>query len=85
MPRQSADQRRPAIGDRLQLAVSVELITEQVAEQHRPRVQLGGDPVQPELIDLEQPQLTVRCVAPRPAASSRVEATPPAMLAPARL
>jgi hypothetical protein len=51
--------RRPAVGDRLELAVSIELVSKQVAEQDRPGVELGADPVEPELIDLEQAQLAV--------------------------
>ena len=37
------DHRGPAVGDRLQLAVAVELVAEQVAEQHRPRLELVDD------------------------------------------
>ena len=79
------DDRRPAVGDRLELAVAVELIAEQVAQQQRRGLELGGDPVEPELVDLEQPELAVDRAAragPRPAASRR---SPPAMFAPARL
>ncbi len=49
----------PALGDRLKLAVAVELVAEQVAEQDRARVQLGGDRVEPQLVDLEQAELAV--------------------------
>ena len=49
--------RVPAIGDRLELAVAIELVAEQVAEQDRARVQLGGERVEPQLVDLEQAEL----------------------------
>ena len=49
--------RIPAIGDRLQLAVAIELVAEQVAEQDRARVQLGGERVEPQLVHLEQAEL----------------------------
>ncbi len=49
----------PALGDRLELAVAVELVAEQVAEQDRARVQLRGERGQPQLVDLEQPELAV--------------------------
>ncbi len=54
---QRRDQSRPAVGDRLQLAVAVELVAEQVAEQDRPRMRAAGRPVKPELVDLEQAEL----------------------------
>ena len=69
---------RPAVGDDLELAVAVELVAEQVAEQHRARVELGGDRPEPELVDLEQAQR-------RRGAAASAAATPPAMFAPARL
>src|SRR3712207_8320835 len=36
--------RGPALGDRLELAVAVELVAEQVREQDRPRPDLRNDP-----------------------------------------
>ena len=68
----------PALGDRLELAVAVELVAEQVAQQQRARADLGEDLRQPELVDLEQPGVAA-------ARRSSAVATPPAMLAPARL
>jgi hypothetical protein len=54
---QRCGHRRPAFGDRLQLAVAIELVTEQVAEQDRTRRQLRADAIQPELVDLEEAEL----------------------------
>ena len=51
------DDRGPAVGDRLQLAVAVELVAEQVGEQHRARLDLLGDLAEPELVDLEQAEV----------------------------
>ncbi len=48
---------RPTLGDRLELAVAVELVAKQVAKHDRARVQLRCDRVEPQLVDLEQPQL----------------------------
>ena len=53
------DELGPAVGDRVELAVAVELVAEQVAEQHGPGGELGRDPVKPELVDLEQAELAV--------------------------
>ena len=47
----------PALGDPLELAVAVELVAEQVRQQHRPGGELTGDGGEPELVDLEQPEL----------------------------
>ncbi|HWY90849.1 MAG TPA: hypothetical protein VNY31_09285 [Solirubrobacteraceae bacterium] len=53
-----AQRRDPAVGDRLELAVTVELVAEQVRQQHRPQsAQLRGNRLQPQLVDLEQAQL----------------------------
>ncbi len=49
--------RGPALGDRLELAVAVELVAEQVAEQDRARAKLRSDGVEPQLVDLEQAEL----------------------------
>ncbi len=49
--------RCPSIGDRVELAVAVELIAEQVAEQDAARLELRDHPVEPELVELEQPKL----------------------------
>ena len=78
--RQAGDDRRPAVGDDLELAVAVELVAEQVAEQHRARLELGRDRSEPELVDLEQAH-----VAAARARRASAAATPPAMFAPARL
>ena len=51
--------RAPALGDVLELAVAVELVTEEVAEQDRPRPDAADDLRQGALVDLEQPQLGV--------------------------
>ena len=53
----------PAVGDRLELAVAVELVAEQVAEQQRARVELLDDGAQPELVDLEEPELARQLAA----------------------
>jgi hypothetical protein len=51
------DDRRPAVGDRLQLAVAVELVAEEVAEQHRARLELLDHRPEPELVHLEEPEV----------------------------
>ena len=56
-PRARGHHRRPAVGDRLQLAVAVELVAEQVAEQHRARLELLDDRAEPELVDLEEAEV----------------------------
>ncbi len=56
---QRGDDLRPALGDRLQLAVAVELVSEEVAEQQGSRSQLLDHLREPELVDLEQPELAV--------------------------
>ena len=48
---------RPAVGDRLQLPVAVELVAEEVAEQERARGELLDERPEPELVDLEQPDV----------------------------
>jgi hypothetical protein len=55
--RVGGDDVRPAVGDDLELAVAVELVAEQVAEQERARSQLVDDRGEPELVDLEQPEV----------------------------
>ena len=55
--RQPGDDLGPAVGDDLELAVAVELVAEQVAEQHGARRELGRDRAEPELVDLEQPHV----------------------------
>ena len=49
----------PALGDVLELAVAVELVAEEVAEQHRARADAADDLRQRALVDLEQPELGV--------------------------
>ena len=66
--RQRRGRRPPALGDVLELAVAVELVAEEVAEQDRARPDAAGDLRQRALVDLEQPQLGV---ALRRAASRR--------------
>jgi hypothetical protein len=61
-----ADDLRPAVGDDLQLAVAVELVAEQVAEQDRARRELLDDRREPELVDLEQPEVAVELPAAAP-------------------
>jgi hypothetical protein len=51
---QALDDLCPAVGDDLELAVAVELVAEQVAEQHGARREVGGHRAEPELVDLEQ-------------------------------
>ena len=48
------DRLRPPVGEYLDLAVAIELVTEEVAEHDQGRVELGGDLRQPRLVDLEQ-------------------------------
>ena len=48
---------RPAIGDRLELSVAVELVAEEVAEDQHARLELAGDWHEPSLIHLEQAEL----------------------------
>ena len=69
--------RRPAVGDRLQLAVAVELVAEQVAEQHRARLELLDDRAEPELVDLEEAEVA-RQRAPAAAAGVGQRAGDPA-------
>ena len=63
-PREPGDDRGPPVGDRLELAVAVELVAEEVGQQHRPGTQLGDDAVEPELVDLEE-ALVALCVHER--------------------
>ena len=53
-PRARVDGLRPVFGQRLDLAVAVELVAEEVAEHDQRRVELGGDLRQPGLVDLEE-------------------------------
>ena len=73
------------LGDRLELAVAVELVAEQVPEQRSPAGAAAPRRRQPQLVDLEQPELAgdapSRARLPRAASS----AIPPAMFAPAWL
>ena len=48
------DRLGPILGQRLHLAVAVELVAEEVAEHHQRRVELGRDLGEPGLVDLEQ-------------------------------
>src|SRR4029079_18166437 len=45
----------PAVGDRVELAVPIELVAEEVREQQGPRPELVDDLPEPELVDLEEP------------------------------
>ena len=74
------DQAGPAVGERLELAVAVELVAEEVRQQVGAGVQGTRDLRQPGLVDLEQAELA----APRRASSSAV-ATPQPMFEPALL
>ena len=80
----------PAVGDRVELAVPVELVAEQIPEQDPARRELGHDPVQPELVDLEQSELARRSArhsVPRPRGSKprrRPCSRPPGCAPPAR-
>ena len=47
----------PAGGDELELAVAVELVAEEVAEEERPRPDAARDLRQRRLVDLEEPEL----------------------------
>ena len=53
-PAALGDRRRPLVGQRLDLAVAVELVAEEVAEHDQRGVELLGDPRQPGLVDLEE-------------------------------
>jgi hypothetical protein len=55
----------PTVGDRLELAVAVELVAEEVAEEDRARAQFRRHLGQPQLVHLEQPQPAGDCL-PRP-------------------
>ena len=84
--RAALDDDGPAVGDRVELAVAVELVAEEVGEQQRARLQLLDHRPEPELVDLEQPEVAVErapaaCATRRPAPRRRR----PAMFAPARL
>ena len=54
-PARLGDRPRPVVGEDLDLAVAVELVAEEVAEDDQGRVELGRDPRQPGLVHLEQP------------------------------
>jgi hypothetical protein len=60
----------PAVRDRVELAVAVELVAEEVRQQQRARLQLLDDPAEPELVDLEQPEVAVE-LAPAAARGGR--------------
>jgi hypothetical protein len=51
------DEACPAFADRLELAVAVQLIAKQVAQDDHTGAQLGRDAGEPELVDFEQPEL----------------------------
>ena len=68
--RASLDDGGPAVGDRVELAVAVELVAEQVGEQQRARLQLVDHRPEPELVDLEQPEVAVE-LAPAAARGGR--------------
>ena len=53
-PSRASTRRGPLVGERLQLAVAVELVAEEVAEHDQARVELGGHLRQPRLVDLEE-------------------------------
>jgi hypothetical protein len=53
------DEVGPAVGEQLQLAVAVELVAEEVAENQEGGIEFRGDAVEPSLVDLEQPQLAL--------------------------
>ena len=48
------DHRRPFVGQVLELAVAVELVTKQIAEHDQPRIERGRHLRQPRFVDLEQ-------------------------------
>ncbi len=49
------DRPRPFVGERLHLAVAIELIAEEIAEDDQRGAELPGYPWQPGLVDLEEP------------------------------
>ena len=67
---------RPLVGQRLHLAVAVELVAEEVAEHDRRRLQLVDDPWQPGLVDLEQPLASMLLQQRRRHAPGHVRAGP---------
>ena len=75
----------PALGDRLELAVAVELVAEQVGEQDRARVQLRRERRRATARRPRTARARRRSLAAARAAASRVVAIPPAMFAPAWL
>ena len=74
----------PAVGQQLELAVAVELVAEQVRQQHEPRAQVARHGRQPRLVHLEQPELAGRrgprraARWPRPSACSSPRGCGPA-------
>jgi hypothetical protein len=57
--RRAGDDGGPAVGDRLELPVAVELVAEQVGQEQRARLDVGDDAVEPELVDLEEAEVAV--------------------------
>ena len=55
--RQLGEHAAPALGDRLELAVAVELVAEEVAQRQRVRLHAAHDRGQRRLVALEQPEL----------------------------
>src|SRR5205823_5307122 len=55
---QAAHRRPPALGDQLELAVTVELIAEEIPEAERARPQPARDLRQRAFVDLEEPELS---------------------------
>ena len=82
----AGDDRGPAVGDRLQLAVAVELVAEQVrrAASRAARARSTTGPSQNSSTS-NRPRSPSSSRPPRRAAPASAEATPPAMFAPARL
>ena len=60
--RQRGDGVAPAGGDGLELAVAVELVAEEIAQEHRARLDAPGDLGERGLVDLEEAELRVACV-----------------------
>ena len=78
------DGRRPAVGDRLELAVAVELVAEEVGQQQRARRAAPGRRWSSQNSSTSKSPASPSMPSPRAAPSSAL-ATPPAMFAPARL
>ena len=61
----SGDDFGPAIADRLELAIAIQLVAEEVRDQDHPRIERGRDARKPELVDFEDADLCAFAPATR--------------------